>query len=303
MEERLQQIADEGYEFEFGTYFSEGWQLFKSGAGSFIGFTIVMFIISYAVSLIFSLITTPLYMGGLAAQDFDGDFSGLLTGLVVGMTVQNVVVTIVQWCLVGGIYMFCRNLLMKKEDFGTFFSGFKHIKEIATFYFFWLLIFLPLMILLFTSIFPIDFLVAMATQDFQEMQYAMEDFIATIAARLPLFFLIWLLVMAAYILFSLTLAIIADGGISAWKAMGISRRIVAKKFLPFFGMYLVCGLILMGGMLVCFVGLLVAFPYVMCIQFTAYNRILTPEAAIGDGNQIDQFGETDSDVNTESEES
>ena len=41
-----------GYEFDMNLYFSEGWQLFKKGAGSFIGFTLLYFVVTFAIGFI-----------------------------------------------------------------------------------------------------------------------------------------------------------------------------------------------------------------------------------------------------------
>ena len=114
--------------------------------------------------------------------------------------------------------------------------------------------------------------------------------------------MLYLVLVSIYILYSLTLPLIADAKMGAWEAMETSRKVVAKKFFHFFGLYLVAGLMMIvGGVITCFLGFLVLFPYVMCIQFTAYNRIFKP-VQDESTDQIEEFGKSDRDVNTEAEE-
>lgn len=303
MDEKYRHLVIDGYDFEFGTYFSEGWELFKKGAGSFIGYFILMVICIYAVMIALSLIVNPILFAGVVTDSMDFESPGVWGGLIGYMFVQNAAVTIAQWCLIGGFYIFARNLINRKDDFGQFFGGFSRFKSVAKFYFIWLLILLPLIVVMIMTILPMELIYTVMSGDVNDIQYMMEDFMMSMLARLPLFFLLYFILLAVYILYSLTLPLIMDANMDAWQAMETSRRVVSKKFIGFFGLYLVAGLMMMiGGVITCFLGLLVLFPYVMCIQFVAYDRIFKPhEAVVSD--KIQEFGLADNDANTEAEES
>jgi len=275
MEERYQHLVTDGYEFEMGRYVSEGWELFKKGAGSFIGFVLLYFIISMMIAMI---------------------------------PFVNFLASFIQQALVAGMFIFSRNLLNKKEEFGDFFSGFQYFGNIAGYLVIYILIIIPLVIVMFTAIFPFELLPEMidsfsGTPNFDDMQYLFEDLAVSIMARIPIFILIWLAFMYITISYSFALPLIVDSKLGAWKAMETSRRVITKKFFSFFGMYILIGILAsIGIVFTCGLGLLIVFPFMYCIVFSAYNDIFQPDAGMVT-DQIDDFGKSEGDINTESEES
>ncbi len=66
----FEDITDKGYEVDPSKYLKEGWELFKSRAGEFIVFTVIILAASFVLSnldfigsLVSALITPPLYAG------------------------------------------------------------------------------------------------------------------------------------------------------------------------------------------------------------------------------------------------
>ena len=90
-----------GYEFNLGKYFQDGWELYKKGAGNYIGFTIVFFII------VMMLIFVPFV---------------------------NMLVTVVEYVLIAGVFIYTRNLTLNKGEFSNFFEGFKKLWTNITIY-------------------------------------------------------------------------------------------------------------------------------------------------------------------------
>jgi len=72
---------------------------------------------------------------------------------------------------------------------------------------------------------------------------------------------------------SFTPALVVDKRIGFWTAMGLSRKTISKHWWKFFGFILVLGLIKMAGMLVFFVGYLVAAPVALAALMYAYEDI------------------------------
>jgi uncharacterized membrane protein len=52
LQEKVDQLTSEGYEFKFGEYLSEGFELFKTNIGYFIGFGAIAFTLTLVVSFI-----------------------------------------------------------------------------------------------------------------------------------------------------------------------------------------------------------------------------------------------------------
>jgi hypothetical protein len=50
--EKFEQVIRDGYQFDFNGYLKKGWDLFAKGAGSMIGFYIIMIIILLIINFI-----------------------------------------------------------------------------------------------------------------------------------------------------------------------------------------------------------------------------------------------------------
>lgn len=270
MEEKYRHLVTDGYQFDMGKYISQGWDLFKKGAGSFIGFILLYFIISFVIGLI-------------PFVNFFGTF------------IQNT--------LIAGLFIFCRNLLRQNEEFGNFFSGFKYFGNIVGYILLLLVIMIPVIALMFGALIPFELLPELMSADPTNMQYLIEDLAVSFAARIPIVLLIALIALYIGVSYSFALPLIADSELGSWKAMETSRRIIGKKFFPFLGMYILIGIgATIGIVITCGLGMLVIIPLVYCIIFSAYNDILQPDAGVTT-DQLDEFGKADTDTNTEAEES
>jgi len=269
MEEKYRHLVTDGYNFNMSQYISEGWELFKKGAGSLIGFVLVYFIIYFVIAFI--------------------PFVNLLAGFVAQ-------------ALIAGIFIFLRQQQRQKEEFGDFFGGFKYFGNIVAYVLLLLLIMLPIYALLFGALIPFELITEFANPNPSEIEYLMEDLAVSFAARVPIVLLVIALFVYVGVSYSLALPLIVDDNLGPWKAMETSRRIVSKRFFPFLGLYFVVGFVgILATMLTCGLGMLLVFPVVYCIVFAAYDSILQPHAN-DVTNQIDEFGEGDNDANTEAEE-
>ncbi len=281
MEERYRHLVANGYEFDLGKYMSEGWNLFKTGAGSLIGYTLVYLVIAIVSSLIFKGV--PIF----------GEYYDFFSNFI-------------NYPLMAGFYIFLYALLNKKDEFSSFFDGFKSFKEIAIFVLFFTLLSLPLYLIFFTSVIPFGMYTEIAGNPeviesiIEELSYSFASNVGAVSLS-SLLFLVGIIYL--FISYSLTLPLIVISKLTPWVAMETSRKIVGKKFFQFFGLYFVVGLIMVfGSILTCLLGLLVLFPWSYCVSFTAYNDIIQP-MELTTISQIDEFGKSEDDINTESEES
>ena len=270
--ERFEQVLQQGYRFNMESYFGKGWELFKKGAGGLIGYTILVFFASIVVSFI--------------------PFVGLLNGFL-------------QAAFIAGIFVYCRQLSQKNENFNQFFEGFSSFGQIAIYVLLRFLFTLPLIALIFTVIFPFELLSDLILGDI-DPEFIAEEIALGIQENFGTIMLFYLIIIAGfvyiYISYAFTLPLIVDAKLDFWQAMETSRRIIGKQFFMFLLMFLLIGIV--GGVAIgitCGLGAFVVFPYLYCIIYAAYDEILQPQKD-NIASEISSFGEKEDDVNTESED-
>jgi len=234
-----------GYEFKMGKYFSDGWDLFKKGAGNYIGFTIVFF---------------------------------LMVMMLVFIPFVNMIVTAIEYVLIAGIFIYTRNLTKGKGEFANFFEGFKDFVPILLFTLTLLALMIPAIMIFFFYLVPEGFINEMMN-GYSDPEYIVEEFMAmfegNVGSIIFLYLVIMLYIMYLYISYSFTLLNIVDRKMKFWDAMELSRKVVAKNFLSFFVMYLIMVLLIpLAVIATCGLGFLVAFPYTYTVIFAAYDDIM-----------------------------
>ena len=234
-----------GYEFKMGKYFSDGWDLFKKGAGNYIGFTLVFFVIVVFLTFI---------------------------------PFVNMIITAIEYVLIAGLFIYTKNLINNKGEFANFFEGFNSFVQILLFTLTLLVFMLPAIITFFYYLIPEGFFNEMVSGNL-DPDYLAESFLVmfdgNIGSVIFLYLVLMLFIMYLYISYSFTLLNIVDRKMKFWEAMELSRTVVAKNFLSFFLMYLLMALLLPIAVLAtCGLGILVAFPYTYTVIFAAYNDIM-----------------------------
>jgi hypothetical protein len=271
--EKFEQVIRDGYQFDFNGYLKKGWDLFAKGAGSMIGFYIIMIIILLIINFI--------------------PFASLASGFFL------------EAALAGGFFIFVRQMLSEKDNFNQFFEGFNHFGQLAIFVLVRFLFFLPLIVILFTMVFPFELLIDSISGSI-DPEYFSEEFLLSFQDNFGFIFIFMLIFLAGtvyiYMSYSLTIPLIVDAKLDFWQAMEVSRRIVGKKFFMFLLLFIVVGILVMLGTLVtCGFGILVAGPYGYCLIFAIYDDILKPQDE-DLTQQISDFGVQEKDINTEAED-
>lgn len=72
-----------------------------------------------------------------------------------------------------------------------------------------------------------------------------------------------------------TLPLIMDKGLDFWKAMQTSRKVVGRHWWSVFGLLLLVGLLNLGGLLVCCIGIFLSFPLTMAAVCFAYETLFS----------------------------
>lgn len=234
---RINAIIEEGYRFDLGDYISRGFTLFQKSAGNFIGFAFLAGMIIVVASLV------P----------------------VIGSLLSNLILT--PALLVGG-YLAADKLNRDEPlEFGTFFKGFDHVGQLA-------LAALVTNLIIFASVIPM-FIVWYLTGTFDWVIGAIDNPLATVEPPAFPFWSFLLLAPAVYfaIAYSWAYHFIVFYGMEFWDAMETSRKVISKKWGLFFLFFLVLGLLVGLGFLVFFIGVLVAFPVLMCANYAAFADV------------------------------
>lgn len=261
----------EGYEFNGSEFFSEGWELFKKEAGSFVGVTVLFIVINVVVAFI---------------------------------PFVNLLGTFIQMTLFGGYYIYCRNMQSGDQKMGDFFGAFNSFGQIVLYLIVLGLMILPVFFIALALVVPYEELIALIgnTDDPGAIADLSAAFMENIGMMIILFFAF--IVYAVYLSMSyiFVLPLIVDSKMGFWQAMELSRKVVGKQFFSFFGFYFIIGIL--SGLFVLvtlFFGVLVLYPVLYCVSFVMYNRIfkLDEESEV---DEIESFGQSNDDINTESQE-
>ena len=94
------ELLTNGYDFNMNKYMGDGWNLFKKGAANYIGFTIVFFVLIMILSII---------------------------------PFVNFLVTLFEYVLIAGVFIYSRNLVNDRGEFSDFFQGFNSFTQIFLF--------------------------------------------------------------------------------------------------------------------------------------------------------------------------
>ncbi len=254
------ELLTNGYDFNMGKYMGDGWDLFKKGAGSYIGFTIVFFIMVMVLAFI---------------------------------PFVNLLLSVFEYVLLAGIFIYSRNLLNNKGEFSNFFEGFNSFGQIFLYAIVLFLFTMPALVIFIIYLLPEGFM-SSAMNGFADAEYMAEELIASfqenMGAIIFLYIAMMLYMMYLYISYSFTLVLIVDRKMKFWDAMELSRKVIAKNFFSFFGMYIVLGILLtLGTIVTCGLGMLIAIPYMNTVIFSAYNNIIGPEEDMME-QKVEEFG-------------
>lgn len=105
-------ISDRSYDFKLGQYLGRGWEIFKSNALPFIGFTLLTFVILGAISAIL-----PFPLGSGNPEDGQGGL-GIVSSILLNLFIP-------------GIYIVAFQIVRNRPTaFGDFFQGFNRALQI-----------------------------------------------------------------------------------------------------------------------------------------------------------------------------
>lgn len=249
LNQKVEQLTTEGYEFKFGKYLSDGFDYFKAQAGLFIGFFVLSIVMIIAGSFI------PV-IGSIASQILSVTFFV-------------------------GYFIVCNKIkLGSTVSFDDFFKGFSSIGQIAIIqliiFGFTLLIFSPLLIFGFTVFFS-GLFGSIKSGEFNEPQTPQELLqLFDVDGLIPLFIITVILLMFMQTIYTFAAANTHFFKEGAWQSMEASRKVIQKKFFHFFALFIVASLINLLGVMFLLVGIIVTVPLSYAIFYAAFDDIMQP---------------------------
>lgn len=123
---KIEQLAQKEYRVKISSYLSQGWQLFKQKPGDFIGFTVLVFLISALTAFVpFAglFVIPPLYAGFFVVgfkllANQSGEFSDFFQGFsyFLALVLANILITIFTFIgflllILPGVYLVVAYLL------------------------------------------------------------------------------------------------------------------------------------------------------------------------------------------------
>lgn len=267
---RIEELKTNGYNFDIGDYISKGINIFKKDAGLFIGYTLIVGLIYFVVSL----------LGGLI--QFVGSSSIAL--IAFSQIFQSFVPQIIYPPLVAGFLIASHKMYNNEQtEFGDFFKGFEYYAQLVIQAFIIIGISLAMMVPIGILAFMMAGMSIGGVEDFGAPQIAILVLVSLVV------FVGYIYLMVSYLFAN---AFVVFGNMSAWEALETSRLVVAKNFWSVFGFGLIIGIIYIIGLMFCYIGLLVTIPVAQASIYAAFRDMMgfdNPDVFNQDGDILDHL--------------
>ncbi len=246
--EKIDDLIANGYDFRFGEYISQGFNIFGKYVGGFIGFIIIYIVITSFLGVI------PLL--------------GQLISMVVAPP------------LIMGIYIVAHKIQNEeKPEFGDFFKGFDHFGQLVmtnlVMYLLILLACIPFMAAVFSS----GIMQAVMSEDPAEILDASSNFpVWSVVLLLPVFYLTF-----AYAWSNMFVVFF---NVDFWTALEASRKVVTKKWLIIFLFLVVTTFIAMLGVVGFVIGIIVTVPVAMIAIYVAFADVTDLNREQEEGDEL-----------------
>jgi uncharacterized membrane protein len=249
------------YELDIGGCISRSWELLKNNFG-----------LLFTGSLLYLLIEGAIGMG--AQIPLIGPLFSIVNLVIAGP-------------LMGGVfYMFIQAIRGQPATVSDVFAGFRlAFGQLFLGYLVPALLaglcLIPFMIFLAVKLIPVVGHLHSTTPDNAEMQNLMSVMGGTILTCLPVLLICLIPMIYLQISWLFTLPLIIDKQMGFWSAMKASWKRVNKHWWQVFGMAVLVGLINIGGLLLCCVGILFTLPIGLGALMYAYETVCSPAESQG----------------------
>ncbi len=273
---RLNDIMEQGFRFDIGEYISEAFEIIKQEIGLFIGYILIVFLILFFAGLISSVFQI------VAPYSVYMELVGQFTSQIV---TQLIAPPLLAGFLIAGHKVHRQRMAHLRPpgipgsseqgyvdrapglEFSDFFQGFQHYGQLVTQAF----LLLGITLLLFIPLGLVGYILGA----FEDYPFGLTSFVGSDFAILAIMgiiiFCAYVYILVSYIYAP---AFIIFGDMQAWEAMETSRKVVNKNFWIIFGFGIVLGLLYLGGIILCCVGLLFTAPLIYVSIYTSFKGIM-----------------------------
>ncbi|HKW29711.1 MAG TPA: glycerophosphoryl diester phosphodiesterase membrane domain-containing protein [Verrucomicrobiae bacterium] len=244
------------YELDIAGCISRGWELFKNNSGLLFAGTLIYLLIEGAFSV-------------CAQVPFLGPLFSILNLVIAGP-------------LMGGVfYMFLHAIRGQPASAGDVFAGFRlAFGQLFLGYLVPALLtglcLIPFVIFLAVKLIPVVGHLHNATPDSAEIQNLLPVLEGIFLKCLPVLLICLVPMIYLQISWLFVLPLIIDKRMGFWSAMKASWRRVNKHWWPVLGVAVLAGLINIGGLLLCCVGILFTLPIGLGALMYAYETVCSP---------------------------
>ncbi len=250
--EKIENLIREDYDFKFGNYISESFDIVQKKLGLFIAFIICMI----AISMIMGLIP---------------DLGIEMYGFTLGDIVDWLLITP---CLMAGFYLAAYKIDANEAlAFGDFFEGFNFAGKLVVMMIFQSLLMglclIPYGIISYISFDTLSVFDPTIATDFE----ALQETIYSLGGAMTLYLLCLLPVLYLYISWTWAIPFVIFYDMEAWPAMEASRQLISKHWLLVFAYFIVGGLIVLAGALLFLVGMLFTLPVCYVMSYTSFKDV------------------------------
>lgn len=272
LNQKVAELSTNGYNFNFGSYISEGFNIFGRFAGGYIGYILLIGIILItSISLLLSM-AFPLFISEQIAAG--------VAVVVIGMAIAMLVLV----PLSAGFFIVADKIARREEySFGTFFEGFQTRWGQLV-----LIGIITLAITFVLRIVPIYYTLSFYIESLTNGTFDPEA-LQQLSASQPAWmtFVDWVTnIISIYLSVSWSMAQmhVIFNGASAWEAMEASRKIVHRRWWIWFLFTIVIGIISALGLIGLVVGVLITAPAMLCATYAAYADVMT----LDDDDKMDE---------------
>jgi hypothetical protein len=261
---------------------SEGWELIKDDYGLFFAISLVFIVIVVAVALAIGMVNSGITMAITAVLGMakpDGATAVTVVAIVpqlISATISiftEVIVATLAGVLMCGVYnAFSRKTQIGKVEFGDLFSGFDKWKPCLIYSV--IISLIKYVIGIGTLIVGVVFGVSLNTNALlKDGKLDPKMFTGLLGIIIILLLIAFLLQVILAIATTFVLPLIAERNLSGTDAMSHSFRGAIKNIFPLIGLFILQGLMLFAGALLCGIGILFVAPIINASLFSAYRSV------------------------------
>ena len=267
----IEDVLQNGYQFRFGDYLGDMFNLLKPTWAHLLGQTVLLF----AGLLIVELIIVAVFIGGAVAtldpESIEADPTSFIGKILWAYCIIGLVLAAFYVPMRAGIQVFLRNGEVKKAyNFGDFFEVFRTrwLKVLGVALLIFILSYMWMAIPMYLMFQDMGTMMSSAINnpDYVPNPFAM-------FSHMGWMFLAYIPMLYFLISFSLAIPLILFKTDSIGKALEASLKIVNRKFFHFLAMYFLVLILTYAGVLACGVGLLITFNFFPMIIWVIYRDI------------------------------